>query len=130
MDTYNMRQKNNPVANKTINELKSKLGLVDPWRIFNPEKYQYTWRQSNPLKQSRLDYFLVSEEVMSLVDHASIGFIHTRSTICIWGLKSRPKLSISRVSKGMLIDWLKGLNVDYHAAMKTLLSTSHMILLV
>jgi hypothetical protein len=38
------------------------------WGIFNP----WTWRQSSPIKQSRLDYFLVSEDLYSLVKYTKI----------------------------------------------------------
>ena len=40
------------------------LNIVDIWRILNPEVRRYTWRQCNPIRQSRLDYFFVSVHLM------------------------------------------------------------------
>ena len=50
-----------------------------------PNSRQYTWRQHSPLKQSRIDYFLISEDLFSLIkdtdikpgyrtDHSAISF--------------------------------------------------------
>ena len=39
----------------------------DSWRIYNPDTRKYTWRQYNTLKQSTLDFFLVSSELNSKV---------------------------------------------------------------
>ena len=47
--------------------------LVDPWREIHPEKRRYTWRKFNTTKQGRLDYFLVSEELLTCIKGASIG---------------------------------------------------------
>jgi exonuclease III len=49
---------------KTVYE---ELNLVDVWRILNPDKKSYTWRQGSSaarLKQSRLDYWLISTHLM------------------------------------------------------------------
>ena len=35
--------------------------LIDIWRTKNPGVKRFTWRQRNPLRQSRLDYWLVSD---------------------------------------------------------------------
>jgi hypothetical protein len=45
----------------------SELNLADIWRILNPDRKCYTWRQGSSLarlKQSRLDYWLVSTHLM------------------------------------------------------------------
>ena len=70
-DTYNYRSKNNLNAHKKIQEMKEVLDLVDIWRALNPDKRRYTWRGPN-LKQSRLDYFLISSDFESLVKNADI----------------------------------------------------------
>jgi hypothetical protein len=36
------------------------LDLNDPWRKLHPFIKRYTWRQPTPLKQARLDFFLIS----------------------------------------------------------------------
>ena len=73
LDTYNYKQKNNILSHKCIAEIKDYLDLNDPWRMLNPEKRQYTWRLKNLSKQSRLDYFLVSEDILALVKTSTIG---------------------------------------------------------
>ena len=55
--------------------------LSDFWRLINPTKKQYTWRQGSSatrLKQSRLDYWLVSIHMMYDLDIVDIK-ISTRS---------------------------------------------------
>ena len=73
LDTYNYKQKNNILSHKCIAEIKHYLDLNDPWRMLNPEKRQYTWRLKKLSKQSRLDYFLVSEDILALVKTSTIG---------------------------------------------------------
>ena len=60
-DTFNVKNLNNPKAHEKIKTIKAELELCDPWRIWNEEARQYTWRRSNPIIQSRIDYFLVSD---------------------------------------------------------------------
>ena len=37
------------------------LDLIDVWRIKNPEKGRFTWRQKNPEIHCRLDFFFLSK---------------------------------------------------------------------
>ena len=49
--------------------------MADFWRIINPEKRTYTWRQgtcASKLKQSRLDYWLISIHMMYEMDKVDI----------------------------------------------------------
>jgi hypothetical protein len=46
--------------------------VSDVWRENHPEERRYTWRKSNPLKQSRLDYFLLSDYMISSYDNSDI----------------------------------------------------------
>ena len=46
--------------------------LVDIWRVRRTYTKQFTWRVLNPLKQRRLDYFLVSDSLQSFVVSADI----------------------------------------------------------
>ena len=48
------------------------LDLIDIWRIKNPGKKRFTWRQRNPLVQCRLDYFLVSETIQDFTSDVDI----------------------------------------------------------
>ena len=45
---------------------------VDIWRNKNPDKKRYTWRQSKPRIQCRLDYFLISTDLASCVKNSDI----------------------------------------------------------
>ena len=52
--------------------LKEEMNLVDPFRELYEISKQFTWRKRNPLKQARLDFFLVSEVLMSSIDDIKI----------------------------------------------------------
>ncbi len=49
-----------------------KFNLNDAWRIKHPNTRRYTWRQSNPLIQCRLDYWLISDSLYDKVDKVDI----------------------------------------------------------
>ncbi len=44
---------------KNISDIKLEYDLVDIWRIRNPDKRQFTWRQKRPRVQRRLDYMII-----------------------------------------------------------------------
>lgn len=46
--------------------------LLDVFREINPEKLRYTWRKPNPFKQARLDFFLISQSLLSMVEECNI----------------------------------------------------------
>ena len=71
LDTCNYKSKNNIKANDKLQEIKKELDLVDIWRDCNPEIRRYTWRGPE-LKQSRLDYFLISTDFESFVKKVDI----------------------------------------------------------
>jgi hypothetical protein len=50
-----------------VTEMCADFNLVDCWRIMNPNSKRYTWRQPNPLRQSRLDYWLISSCMFNAV---------------------------------------------------------------
>ena len=54
--------------------------LIDTFRELHPSLKRYTWRRKNPFKQSRLDFFLVTENLINLVKTSKIET----------GYKSRP----------------------------------------
>jgi exonuclease III len=69
---------------KAWKTLCEEMGLIDIWRVLNPEVRRYTWRQGSSasrLKQSRLDYWLVSVHMvydLNTVDiKASTGSDHS-----------------------------------------------------
>ena len=70
-DTYNVIHDRNQNGCKKIEELKETFELLDPWRTCYPVDKKITWRQTSPIKQSRIDYFLVSEDI-SLMEYTKI----------------------------------------------------------
>ncbi|CAC5418185.1 E3.1.11.2 [Mytilus coruscus] len=71
LDTYNILHKRNPKSREKIEEIIEKLELLDPWRTCHPTDKNFTWRQPS-IKQSRLDYFLVTEDIYSLMKNTKI----------------------------------------------------------
>ena len=57
---------------KKILQIKENYCLVDPFREAYPSLRRYTWRKKSPIKQARLDYFLVSQDLLTSVNKCSI----------------------------------------------------------
>ena len=57
------------------------------YRQSHPDTLRYTWRKKNPLKQSRLDFFLISGNLLSSVSSSSIEpsyrSDHSIVTLCL-----------------------------------------------
>ena len=73
IDNKNYKAINNPKITKEIDNLCAVYNLVDPWRINNPNRKRYTWLQGVSNKQARLDYFLCTEELMSITKNYKIN---------------------------------------------------------
>ena len=58
---------------KVLHDFIAELDLIDAWRVLNPDKLRYTWRQKKPEIHCRLDFFLVSQSLMSRVTCADIS---------------------------------------------------------
>ena len=71
IDINNLCNRNNPNSNKMIIEMKEEMELCDPWRLDNPDTRMYTWHNTLN-KQSRLDYFLISEDALPYVESTNI----------------------------------------------------------
>ena len=68
LDTRNyVGSVNKPRSRKKILDTMSELDLLDVFRHVYPNKQSYTWRRFNSIQQGRLDYFLLSESLLSLV---------------------------------------------------------------
>ena len=65
LDTYNYKNINNPMARSKLLEMMETHGYVDPFRELHENLQRYTWRKKSPLKQSRLDIFLLSGSLLS-----------------------------------------------------------------
>ena len=72
IDTFNILHDRNPNSRKKIEEIIETFDLIDPWRTCYPEDKKFTWRQPSPIKQSRIDYFLVSDDLFSLMVNTKI----------------------------------------------------------
>ena len=72
LDTSDYTNINNPTAKENVMNLKEKMNLVDQLRKLYEILKQYTWRKRIPLKQARLDFFLVSEALMSSINDIKI----------------------------------------------------------
>lgn len=95
LDSYNILHDKHSMARAAVQDIKNQLDLLDPWRTVNPDSRVFTWHQANPVKQSRLDYFLISEDMFSNCMDASIipGYKTDHSAITL-------KLSISASPRG------------------------------
>ena len=71
-DYYNYKNLNNPNAREKLIQLMEDKDYVDVYRQFHPDSLRYIWRKKNPLKQSRLDFFLVTENLLPSVNTSSI----------------------------------------------------------
>lgn len=72
LDTFNYVNINNPRAKDCVLSLKEELNLTDPFRELYEQTKRYTWRKPTPFKQARLDFFLISESLMSSVQNVEI----------------------------------------------------------
>ena len=72
LDYYNYKHINNPRSKQELHNLKQELSMCDPWRIQHEQLRKYTWSSNNPAKRARLDFFLISEELMPLVNKTNI----------------------------------------------------------
>ena len=72
LDTFNYLHVNNPRSKECILTIKEELNLIDPYRELNESEKKFTWRRPHPLKQARLDYFLISENFMPSVQSHNI----------------------------------------------------------
>ena len=63
-DTFQYAHINYPRAREVVMDMLIELSCIDVWRELNIENFQYTWRCKTPIKQARLDFFLISETLM------------------------------------------------------------------
>ena len=59
---------------KEINALCDLYNLNDIWRNLNPEKQNFTWRTNSFKIQCRLDYFLISNELVPFANNCDIFY--------------------------------------------------------
>ncbi len=72
MDCFNYTRNNNPKGREALENMTLELNSADIWRENNPQSRRCTWRRPTPLKQSRLDYFLLSDYLYWYFEDANI----------------------------------------------------------
>ena len=94
-DTYGYRRCNHPRARDEVLKILRQMNLVDIYRQRHAGEKRYTWRVVNPeIKQARLDFFLISEELCAMTIDADIlpGYRTDHSLICLTlNLVEQPK---------------------------------------
>ena len=71
-DSFNYTNINNPKARKATLEIMNELDLLDIYRTLHINTRRYTWRRKNPLKQARLDYFVISASMADIISKCDI----------------------------------------------------------
>lgn len=72
MDCFNYKHINNPKARNLVTSMVKENNLYDTFRELHPSLKRYTWRRKNPLKQARLDLFLITESLVNSVQTSQI----------------------------------------------------------
>lgn len=73
-DYENYKTVNNLKAQEKLLQIINDLNLCDIWREMNPECRRFTWRRARPQQQSRLDYFIISDNIIEKVNEADIVY--------------------------------------------------------
>ena len=60
-------------ALNVVKQACEELDLTDIWRILNPDSHRYTWRRRKPEIQCRLDFFLISSNLICDTNQADIA---------------------------------------------------------
>ena len=70
-----------------LGQLQEDIGLVDIWRLMNPNKREYTFYSHNHKSHSRIDYFVISKDLIESVIDSTIGVIaltdHATVELCV-----------------------------------------------
>ena len=72
IDCFNYKHINNPMARNFITNMIKENNLFDTFRELHPYLRRYTWRRKTPLKQSRLDFFLVTDNIVNSIKKSQI----------------------------------------------------------
>ena len=73
LDSYNYISINNPKSRNLALQILETYILIDVFRYMHPDSKTYTWRHKNPIKQARLDYFIVSGFFTDIVTSCKIN---------------------------------------------------------
>ena len=89
-DCRNYKNINNPRSRQYLLQAMGSLELRDAFRHLNKDLKRFTWHRKNPIRCARLDYFLVSNSLMDLINKCAIkpgyrsdhSMIELHLTIC------------------------------------------------
>ena len=108
IDTKNYCNINNPKAREKVLDMCAEFNLVDVWRVFNNDKAEYTWRTKSCSKQARLDFILVSENLITGIDYVNIEYgyrsDHSMVTLATKGAKLENAKPIWKFNNSLLSD--------------------------
>ena len=72
LDYKNYKTINSKNAREKLLDIINEEHLIDPYRDAHPELKMYTWRRKQPLQQARLDFFLVTEDLLTSIKKCKI----------------------------------------------------------
>lgn len=72
LDFYNYTNINNKRTREKVLNMKVVHSLIDPWIVKYAQRKRYTSFRTNPTKKTRIDFFLISNELMALLDKSDI----------------------------------------------------------
>jgi len=85
-DTRGYIRENNRIAREKVLQMIESQEMLDIWRTLHPEKKEYTWQSAKKASQrGRLDFFIVSKEVATLVKKCTIkeGYRSDHKLVCL-----------------------------------------------
>ena len=110
LDYFGQVSKKQSKFSSKLEEFMDEFKLKDVWRNKNKDKKQYTYRQGNPFMQSRLDYFIISENLEQITskcdiipslapDHSAVNLVlHDRTSGKFQGKRGYWKFNNSLVN--------------------------------
>ena len=90
IDSHKDKAINSPWAHACLLDVISEYSLKGTFRMLHPSTRRYTWRRRTPIKQSRLDYFLCSDNLCNHIESSIIkpgyrmdhSIIELKITLC------------------------------------------------
>ena len=73
LDTFGYRNEHNQNAKKVLLEGMGNLGWVNVFREFYPTKKRFSWRKFGDTKRARLDFHLISAQLLPFVEKTDIN---------------------------------------------------------
>ncbi|ESO90527.1 hypothetical protein LOTGIDRAFT_123325, partial [Lottia gigantea] len=85
LDRYGGNYKPKTQGKQEIINIINNFNLIDIFRHLHPDVKKYTWRRNKPVIQSRLDYWLISEDIQDFVKKSDVYpvFLSDHSSIIL-----------------------------------------------